>query len=77
MGNVESIKSCLNNKNGEKNRQLLMFCKEPKTYNEITKSGIKGDLFSAIAELKKCGAIAFSDGKYFATKEGLEALSSS
>ncbi len=73
----EEIIECLNHpKDGDRNRKLLAFCSIPKTYNEMERgSNVKGSgLFKSLVELKKSGAIAFADGKYFATPAGLEIL---
>ena len=73
----EAIEECLTHpKNGENNRKLLAFCREPKPYGEMGRSGIKGDLFKRLVELKTNGALEFADGKYFSTKLGLDALKS-
>lgn len=73
----EDIIECLTHrKNGENNRKLLAFCREPRTWNEMGKSGVKGDVFKPLVELKKVGALAFADGKYFSTEIGLDALGS-
>ena len=63
-------------KNGENNRKLAAFCREPRKFNDMRKSGVKGDLFKVLVELKTVGAIDFSDGKYFSTQEAIEALDS-
>ncbi|MCJ7635556.1 hypothetical protein MUP77_24600 [Candidatus Bathyarchaeota archaeon] len=75
----EDIIECLNHpKDGEKSRKLLAFCSVPRTYNEMERgSNVKGSgLFKSLVELKKSGAIAFADGKYFTTQLGLETLKS-
>jgi len=73
----EAIEECLTHpKNGENNRKLLAFCREPKPYGEMGRSGIKGDLFKVLVELKKNEALAFADGKYFSTELGLDVLKS-
>ena len=73
----EAIDECLkHHKNGESNIKLLTFCREPKTYNEIQNARIKGDVFKRLVELKVSSAIAFADGKYFSTEQGLDALKS-
>jgi len=73
----EDIEECLtDSKNGEVSRKLMAYCREPKPYGEMGRSGIKGDLFKRLVELKKNGAIAFADGKYFSTELGLEVLKS-
>ena len=73
----EAIDECLkHHKNGENNIKFLTFCREPKTYSEVKNTRIKGDLFKRLVELKLNGALAFVDGKYFSTKQGLDALKS-
>ena len=73
----EEIVNLLNNKrNGENNKKLLEFCREPKTYQQMRKTGIEGDVLKTLVELKKAGAIAWESGKYYATKEGLRILDS-
>ena len=63
-------------KNGENNRTLLAFCREPKTWGEISQARVRGDKFNTLAELKKSGALLFTDGKYFGTKIALDILDS-
>jgi hypothetical protein len=73
----EAIEECLTDpKNGEVSRKLMAFCREPKPYGEMGSSGIQGDVFKRLVELKKNGGIAFADGKYFSTELGLEVLKS-
>ena len=73
----EAIEECLTHpKKGENYRILLAFCREPKPYGEMGRSGVKGDLFKVLVELKKNGGLAFADGKYFSTELGLEVLKS-
>ena len=72
-----AIEECLTHpKNGENSRKLLAFCREPKPYGEMGRAGVKGDLFKVLVELKKNGALAFADGKYFSTELDLEVLKS-
>jgi len=69
----EDIIQCLTDpKNRDNNRKLLAFCIEPKTMGEMGRAGVKGDLFKVLVDLKKAGALAFADGKYFATPLALE-----
>ena len=69
----EDILQCLNtSKNRESNRKLLTFCAVPKTFEEMKKAGIKGNLFESLADLKKADALSFADGKYFASRLALE-----
>jgi CBS domain-containing protein len=72
------IKECLTHpRNGENNRKLVAFCSEPKTYSEmVARAGVRGDMFKVVVDLKKSGALAFADGKYFSTEQGLDALKS-
>lgn len=73
----EAIIECLNDrKKGEEKRKLLAFLREPKTISEMERSGVKRYLFDVIVELKNVDAVAFADGKYFATQIALEALKS-
>jgi hypothetical protein len=73
----EDIMQCLTDrKNGENSRKLLAFCREPKTMSEMGKAGVRGDLFKVLVDLKKADALAFADGKYFATPLALEVLKS-
>jgi hypothetical protein len=75
----EDIKECLNHpKKGENNKKLLSFCREPKAFDEMKNSRVlpSEKLFDSIVDLKKIGALNFSEGKYFSTKEGLEVLKS-
>lgn len=75
----EDVIECLNNaKSGDRNRRLLTFCSEPKTWKEMGRDcNVKGGgLFKSLVELKKSGALAFADGKYFGTPVALEALKS-
>jgi len=73
----ESIEECLKHrKNGEDNRKLLAFCREPKTYGEMGRARIRGDLLKTLVGLKMNGAIAFTDGKYFSTELGIDVLKS-
>jgi len=59
-------------KNKENNTKLLNFCAEPKTFEEMKKAGIKGNLFETLADLKRADALSFADGKYFASTLALE-----
>ena len=74
----EQILNCLNDpKNGEANRKLLAFCKEPTTFAEMEKrAGVKGDLLKVLVALKNAEGIAWVDGKYYSTPLGLEVLAS-
>ena len=73
----EDIQKCLTHpKNGENNRKLLAFCSEPRTFGEMGKSGVKGDVFNVVVELKKAGALEFADGKYVSTQLAMEVLKS-
>ena len=74
----EDIIKCLNDsKSGDRNRRLLAFCSVPRTFKEMGKSSVKGGgLFKSLVELKKSGALAFADGKYFASPPALEVLKS-
>jgi hypothetical protein len=45
---------------------LLSFCAEPKSWNEIRKLKVKDSkLFKMMKELKTAKALGFTDGKYF------------
>ena len=69
----EDILKCLNAaKNREGNRQLLVFCAVPRTFGEMQKAKIKGNLFESLTELKKADALLFADGKYFASPLAIE-----
>jgi hypothetical protein len=69
----EDILNCLNAaKNKDGNRKLLTFCAVPRTFDEMKKAGIKGNLFEALTDLKKADALQFADGKYFASPLALE-----
>ena len=69
----EDIVQCLTaSKNRENNKKLLNFCAEPKTFEEMKKAGIKGNLFESLADLKRADALSFADGKYFASPLALE-----
>ncbi len=73
----EDVMGCLNhNKNGADNRKLVEFCREPKAYGELSRSGVKRELFKVLVDLKNCGAISFADGKYFSTEEALNIIDS-
>ncbi len=72
----EKIEEFLNSKNRENYRKLLAFCKDPRTFNELEKSGVKGDLFKVLVDLKTSEAIAFANGKYFTTQLGLDSMKS-
>lgn len=72
----EEIAERLNHsKNGESYRKLLNFCREPRTYNEMGKAGVK-DFFKILVELKTAGALEFVDGKYVSTQLALDVLKS-
>ncbi len=73
----EQIVKCLTDKKrGESNRRLLAFCKEPRTPAEIDKVPLKGgDPLQMLVDLKNAEALAFAEGKYYATPLGLEVLS--
>ena len=69
----EDILKCLNaSKNQENNRKLLAFCSVPRTFDEMKKAGIKGNLFDSLADLKRADALSFADGKYFASPMAIE-----
>jgi hypothetical protein len=71
----EEIISCVNHpKKGEGRKQVLAFCKESRSWNDIKNSGIKGDMFSIIRELKIAGALTSENGKYLATELALGVL---
>jgi hypothetical protein len=73
----EDVMNCLNHaKNGADNRKLLAFCREPKAYSELTRAGVKRELFKVLVDLKNSGAIDFADGKYFSTEQALNLLDS-
>lgn len=58
------------------NRKLLTFCGEPKKFDQMQKSGIKGDLFKVLVDLKNAEGIAFVNGNYIATPLAIEVLKS-
>ena len=69
----QDILKCLNAaRNKEGNRKLLAFCAVPRTFDEMKKAGVKGNLFEALADLKKADALQFADGKYFASPLAIE-----
>ncbi len=71
----EKIMACINlSKKGEGRKRVLAFCKEPRSWNDIKNSGIKGDMFSILRELTICGALTSENGKYFATELALGIL---
>ena len=76
MTREEILKVLTDQKNGEGNRKLLAFCREPKTFDGMGKAGVKGDLFRVLVDLKNAEGIVFADGKYFATPLALEVLKS-
>ena len=71
----EKIMACINHsKKGEGRKSVLAFCKEPRSWNDIKNSGIKGDMFSILRELKICGALTSENGQYLATELALGIL---
>lgn len=71
----EKIMACINHsKKGEERKSVLTFCKEPRSWNDIKNSGIKGDMFSNLRELKMAGALTSENGKYLATELALSIL---
>ena len=70
----EEVTKILNGKNGKDYKMLLEFCKAARTGGEIMKVRVKKDVFAILVELKGKGAIAFTEGKYYTTPLGLEAL---
>ncbi len=70
----EEIAEAFKSKNSDNYKKLINFCKEPKTYSQMGKAGIKGDVFKILVDLKKIGALSWADGKYFSTKEAIEIL---
>lgn len=76
MTKEDIVKCLIDRKNGDSSKKLLAFCKEPKTMGEMGTSGIKGDMFKILVDLKKAEALAFANGKYFATPLALEVQNS-
>ena len=72
----EIVEALTHRKNGENNRKLLDFCREPCTFGRMGRAGVRGDVFKILVELKKSGAIAWKEGKYYSTPEALEILDS-
>ena len=75
----EDIIQCLTDpKNRDNNNKLLAFCIGigPQTMEGMKRAGVRGDLFKVLVDLKKAGALAFADGKYFATPLAIEAQKS-
>jgi CBS domain-containing protein len=61
-------------KNGENNRKLAAFCREPKAYVELRRAGVRGDIFKVLVDLKTSGVLSFEDGKYITTQPALKIL---
>jgi hypothetical protein len=73
----EEIAEYLNHpKQGENRRKLVAFCREPRNFNEMKRSGVKGDLFKVLVELKTLDALEFANGKYSSSQEAIEVLDS-
>jgi len=72
----EILQLLTDKKNGEMNRKLLTFCREPKNFDQMERSGIKGDKFKILVNLKNAEGIAFVDGNYIATPLAIEVLKS-
>jgi hypothetical protein len=71
----DAIIACINHsKKGKERKQLLTFCTDPKSWNDIKNCGIKGDIFSMLRELKICGALTSESGQYCATELALSLL---
>ena len=75
--NSNLIREYLNHsKNGENYKKLLVFLKEPRTFSQMRFAKVKGDTFKVLVDLKKAGALLFSEGKYYSSQEALEILKS-
>jgi hypothetical protein len=57
----EEIVKILNDpRNGENSRKLLAFCRQSRTFGEMGKAGVRGDLIKVLGDLKRFGAIMFN-----------------